>query len=134
MLGLWNGWEQHPTTPPHLLPPSGELSADTTLGSGNSTLYQVMRYRRGEGCVGGVSRQVNVTVACGPETALSEVEEDGMCLYRMRLTTPAACVPSSRLKQKRTQANAAVDGTAAPPSSKKASGGGQEPAAGHSEL
>jgi hypothetical protein len=65
-LGHWKGWKE---------------------GSGHT----VMVYEGGSHCWQAPARNTQVTLKCGPDTVLSQVEEPSRCAYTAVLETPAAC-------------------------------------------
>ena len=74
--------------------PFDKASQDhTSLGTWSKwkTPYSVMHFANGQMCHGGTVREATVTVKCGVENAVLEVNEPNMCKYEMVFTTPAAC-------------------------------------------
>lgn len=53
--------------------------------------YTQMSYTGGKRCWGAGDREALVTVACGLENEITDVDEPSTCSYTMTLLTPAAC-------------------------------------------
>ena len=50
-----------------------------------------MSYTGGKRCWGAGDREAEVTVECGLENEIADVDEPSTCFYTMKLFTPAAC-------------------------------------------
>jgi hypothetical protein len=61
-----------------------------------ATAGNVMVYAEGERCANHVQRRVLVTIVCGTETKLVQMEEEEVCVYTAFLTTPLACTHHDR--------------------------------------
>ena len=75
--------------------PFGDAKQDTTkLGTMKALELKeprTMVFSSGERCWNGPSRSITVTLRCGGENVLAEVEEPSRCEYAATLYTPAAC-------------------------------------------
>ena len=75
--------------------PFGDAKQDTTkLGTMKALELKeprTMVFSFGERCWNGPSRSITVTLRCGGENVLAEVEEPSRCEYAATLYTPAAC-------------------------------------------
>lgn len=60
--------------------------------------YTTMLYDRGQKCWNGPQRSTLVTLECGEKNQLLEVSEAEKCVYSMRVSTPAVCVPQPEEK------------------------------------
>ena len=49
-------------------------------------------YEHGEHCWNGPSRSLAVTLVCGAETGILDVDEPSTCVYAATVETPAVCV------------------------------------------
>ena len=75
--------------------PFGDAKQDTTkLGTMKALELKeprTMVFSSGERCWNGPSRSITVTLRCGGENVLAEMEEPSRCEYAATLYTPAAC-------------------------------------------
>lgn len=53
--------------------------------------YTQMSYTGGKRCWGAGDREALVTVVCGLENEITDIDEPSTCVYTMKLLTPAAC-------------------------------------------
>eukprot|EP00026_Physarum_polycephalum_P006429 Phypoly_transcript_06471.p1 GENE.Phypoly_transcript_06471~~Phypoly_transcript_06471.p1 ORF type:complete len:578 (+),score=148.43 Phypoly_transcript_06471:27-1736(+) len=74
--------------------PFGDVKqAHTSLGKFEKwdPAYTVMSFTEGQQCWGGPKRSAKVTLLCGAENELHDIQEPNKCEYAMKLNTPAAC-------------------------------------------
>lgn len=66
-----------------------DIKLKSTRNDGNTDKYKYMKYTGGHSCP--PARSTLVTLKCGEENKISNVNEPNMCVYTMDLYTPAAC-------------------------------------------
>lgn len=92
VLGYWSEWAT-PKAPHRQEPVVLSTDVDDVLGqtplSGDNGI--AMRFAQGDGCEGGIKRQVDVSFVCGDVDRILTVNEDGMCVYEMVVETTVAC-------------------------------------------
>ena len=74
--------------------PYGSAKQDhTSLGtfSGFEDNYKTMKFTGGTHCWNGPSRSITLSLECGAENELKNVDEPSRCSYAATLITPAAC-------------------------------------------
>eukprot|EP00049_Salpingoeca_infusionum_P010984 m.189777 g.189777 ORF g.189777 m.189777 type:complete len:471 (+) comp14800_c1_seq1:62-1474(+) len=74
-------------------PKKGGRSTSLGKWNGFADEYAKMSFTNGEKCWNGPARSMSVTVVCGSESALLDVQEPNRCEYTTTLTSPAACKP-----------------------------------------
>ena len=67
VIGKWNGW--------------------------NNTAYDRMYYDNGQKCWNGPKRSADISLSCGAETAILQVDEVATCVYAVHVATPLLCTP-----------------------------------------
>jgi protein kinase C substrate 80K-H len=53
--------------------------------------HSVMEFTGGQQCWNGPTRSLTLTLECGSEDALLQIDEPSKCAYSARMSTPAAC-------------------------------------------
>lgn len=75
--------------------------SSTSLGvwTKSDDVHREMRFENGQGCWNGPARSAQVSLSCGPPPAdgavarVLSVDEPSKCVYAIKVSTPAACLP-----------------------------------------
>lgn len=63
--------------------------------TGKDNKYTVMKFSGGQKCWNGPQRSMTVTLSCGVDTTVANVQEPSKCEYSAQMTSPALCEPPS---------------------------------------